>query len=128
MLEPPMLVVRARPSSNMSERLENEEKKRFEEQVTKLGEEGLERQAQLLEKAKKENDISMPDEQLAKISSSDVRSISLIPTQNASTVANSDEIEVAHPDSKELASHLEADKCSLPFALHFNHYSVRYLL
>lgn len=44
--------------------------------------------------------------------------------QSASTVQDSDELDGGDKDSKALASHLEEDRCVLPYALHFDHADV----
>jgi Zn-dependent M16 (insulinase) family peptidase len=119
-----MLVVRGRPSAAMSERLETEEKKRVAEQISRLGEKGLEEQGKILADAKKANEEPMPDEKVEWIPVPDVRTISWISVQSASTISESNELQAVEENSKELAAYLESDKCILPYALHFDHISV----
>lgn len=108
----------------MSQRLETEEKERVQQQVSQLGPDGLEKQKQIVLDAKAHNEEPMPDDVVESISIPDVKTISLITVQSASTVADSDELEAVEHHSKPLAQHLNADKVALPFVLHFDHVSV----
>jgi Zn-dependent M16 (insulinase) family peptidase len=119
-----MLVVRGRPSILMSERLEDEEKRRVAEQIARLGEEGLEDCGRRLAEAKAANEKSMPDHEVGRTPVPDVRTISWIKVQSASTLPDSDNLQAIESSSIELAKHLESDKCTLPYALHFDHVSV----
>ena len=108
----------------MSDRLESEEKKRIQEQVTRLGSDGLEKQAKIVAEAKAKNEEPMPDHEVESIPIPDVKTISWIGVQSASTIADSDALERYEPSSEPLANHLKADAVKLPLALHFDHVSV----
>jgi Zn-dependent M16 (insulinase) family peptidase len=108
----------------MSERLENEEKKRVAEQIARLGEQGLEERGKRLAEAKSANEKPMPDDQVGWIPVPDVRTISWIKVQSASTLPDSDNLQAIESNSIQLAKHLESDRCVLPYALHFDHVSV----
>jgi hypothetical protein len=108
----------------MSVRLESEEKKRIQEQITRLGPEGLEKQGQIVAEAKAENEEPMPDQEVGSISIPDVKTISWITVQSASTVADSEVLEKYEQASEPLAKHLNADAVRMPLPLHFDHVSV----
>ncbi|PVF93786.1 hypothetical protein CPB86DRAFT_714671 [Serendipita vermifera] len=120
-IEPEMLVVRGKPSSTMSKGLETEENKRVQEQVFQLGQEGLEQKGKILEEAKEANEQPMPDRIAEALTIPKVDTISWIPVQSASTIADQDAIEEGAEDSAELRGHLSHDNCTLPYALHFDH-------
>jgi Zn-dependent M16 (insulinase) family peptidase len=122
-IEPKMLVVRSRPSPKLSEKKDSDEKERLNKQVTELGDEGLKKHEEILEAAKEENEEPTPDEVIGAITLPDINSISWITVQGASTVAGSKEIKV-EKGSEALAAHLNADACTLPFNLHFDHVTV----
>jgi Zn-dependent M16 (insulinase) family peptidase len=119
-----MLVIRGKPSSTMSKGLETEENRRVQEQVLQLGDKGLEQKGQILEEAKKANEQPMPDQIAEAITIPKVDTISWIPVQSASTVADQDRVEDGEADSLELREHLSRDNCTLPYALHFDHVKV----
>jgi Zn-dependent M16 (insulinase) family peptidase len=108
----------------MSARLESEEKKRIQEQVAHLGPEGLKKQEQMVVDAKAKNEEPMPDEEVESISIPDVKTISWITVQSASTIPDSEALEKYEQGSEPLAKHLDADAVSMPVALHFDHVSV----
>jgi len=118
LIQPNMLVVRSRPSAAMSDRLESEEKKRVQEQVTRLGSDGLAKRAKIVAEANAKNE-PMPDHEVESIPIPDVKTISWISVQSASTIPNSDALEGHEPSSESLTNHLEADAVKLPLALHF---------
>ncbi|KIM20884.1 hypothetical protein M408DRAFT_30019 [Serendipita vermifera MAFF 305830] len=126
-IQPNMLVVRARPSSTMAQRLESEEKARIQEQVSRLGPGGLEKRTHMVHEAKAKNEEPMPDEVVESIHVPDVKTITWISVQSASTIADSRELEAVEPSSQLLARHLEADSVALPFALHFDHVSSQFV-
>ena len=119
-----MLVVRSRPSSTMSARLESEDKKRIQEQIARLGPEGLEKQGQMVAEAKAKNEEHMPDQEVGSIAIPDVKTIPWITVQSASTIADSEVLEKYEQASEPLAKHLNADAVKMPLPLHFDHVSV----
>lgn len=121
------LIVRSEPSATMSQRIEDEERHRVESRIAELGEDGLERQARIVEEAKRRNDEPMPDEIAGAFASPNVASISWIDVQSASTVADSDQIGSVEANSDSLREYLETDQCVLPYTLHFDHVSSQFI-
>jgi len=128
LIQPNTLVVRSRPSASMADHLDSEERKRIQEQIILLGPDGLAKQAKIVAEAKSQaQEESMPDREVESIPIPDVKTISWVSVQSASTIADSDALERYEPSSEPLANHLKADAVKLPFALHFDHVSVSHL-
>ncbi|KAG8804325.1 hypothetical protein FRC16_009538 [Serendipita sp. 398] len=121
MIKPNMLVVRGRPSAEMTQRLEEEEKARVDAQVASLGDEGLAQKAKVLEEAKATNEEPMPDSLVQDIPVPSIDDINWIKVQSASTVIGSEDVQESNEVSLGLKAHLERDSCELPYILHFDH-------
>ncbi|KAG8823488.1 hypothetical protein FRC17_009313 [Serendipita sp. 399] len=121
MIKPNVLVVRGRPSSEMSDRLEREEKARLEAQVASLGDTGLAKKAKELEEAKEANEAPMPDDLVQEIPVPSVEDIDWIKVQSASTTMGTENVQEANEASLELKNHLDQDPCQVPYILHFDH-------
>ncbi|CAE7156277.1 unnamed protein product [Rhizoctonia solani] len=77
------VVVCARPSADLQDKLETGEKARIKEQRKTLGPEGLAKLEEKLNKAKAEHDRPIPQHMLTSFPTPDVQSISWIPVQSA---------------------------------------------
>lgn len=124
----PQIVVRGKPSSELAERLQKEEKERVEAQVKKLGPEGLAELEKKLESAKAEHEQPIPEDMLTSFHLPSVKGISWISVQSAKNtpVLVSNENKGQHPiGNSELQKHLAQDSTSLPMAVQFDHVSVR---
>ncbi|KAF7320399.1 hypothetical protein MKEN_00824700 [Mycena kentingensis (nom. inval.)] len=78
-IDPNSIVVRGKPSANLADKLDKDEKARIAAQVEKLGEEGLKLAEKELEDAKAEHDKPIPTEVLLDFAVPDVKSIAFIP-------------------------------------------------
>jgi hypothetical protein len=123
----PSVVVGARPSAKLQDRLETEEKARIEAQRKALGPEGLAKLEKELNDAKAQHDRPIPEEILTSFPVPDVSSISWIPVQSArndpfakegSTNGNG----IAAPTLQE---HLDADPTPLPYFVQYDQVRVR---
>lgn len=104
----------------MAEKLEKDEKARIAVQVKKLGPEGLEAAAKLLEKAKAEHDKPIPDEILKTFPVPDVKGISWIPVDS---VHEKGKVNIG--SESKLRKHIQGDGDPLPFFIGFDHVKVR---
>jgi Zn-dependent M16 (insulinase) family peptidase len=82
-IEAHRVVVRAKPSSQLQERIEAEEKARVEARVQQLGSDGLSRLAEELAAAKAASNQPIPHTLLESFPIPDVNSISWIPVTSA---------------------------------------------
>jgi Zn-dependent M16 (insulinase) family peptidase len=123
-IDPQCLVVRGRPSANMADKLEREEKARIAAQVKKLGPSGLAKAAQELEAAKCEHEKPIPTEVLTAFPVPDVKSISWIPVQSVQErgVGRAPASQVA---GSELSRYIESDGNPLPFFVEYDYVKVR---
>lgn len=103
----------------MAEKLEKDEKARVAAQVEKLGPEGLEAAAKLLEKAKAEHDKAIPDEIIKTFPVPDVKSISWISVESFHEKGK-----VTTSSESRLRRHIEGDGDPLPFFVGFDHVQV----
>jgi len=103
----------------MAEKLEKDEKARIAVQVKKLGPEGLEAVAKLLEKAKAEHDKPIPDEILKTFPVPDVKGISWIPVDSVHEKGK-----VNLGSESKLKKHIQGDGNPLPFFIGFDHVKV----
>ncbi|EJD55672.1 hypothetical protein AURDEDRAFT_109912 [Auricularia subglabra TFB-10046 SS5] len=111
------VVVRARPSSVLQERLEKEENARVAAQVEKLGEEGLKKLGEQLEAAKAANDAPVPSDVLTSFPVPSVGSISWIPVTSAQNRGRN--AVVPAPGGEGLAAHIAARGADLPVFVSF---------
>lgn len=117
------VVVRAKPSSALQEKLETEENARVEEQVKKLGPEGLKKLAEELEAAKEENDKPVPQDVLTSFPVPSVSSIGWIPVTSVQNRARGRLVPA--PGGEKLAEHIAKDGVELPVFVSFHHIQVR---
>lgn len=120
------MVVGARPSAKLQDRLETEEKARIDAQRKALGPEGLAKLEKELNDAKAEHDRPIPEKMLTDFPVPDVSSISWIPVQSARndpfTKASTSGVTAnAAPD---LQKHLESDPAPLPYFVQFDQVQV----
>jgi Zn-dependent M16 (insulinase) family peptidase len=123
----PSVVVGAKPSAKLQDRLETEEKARVEAQRKALGPEGIAKLEKELNDAKAQHDQPIPEKILTSFPVPDVSSISWIPVQSARNdpfakegSANSNGI--AAPT---LQKHLDADPAQLPYFIQYDQVQVR---
>ncbi|PWY86141.1 hypothetical protein BO70DRAFT_351755 [Aspergillus heteromorphus CBS 117.55] len=105
------------PSLKMSEAVKKEEEARVAEQKKRLGEEGLKKLADKLEKAKAANDKEIPKEMLEKFEIPGIESIHFVDTTTARSGAALDLGRPAHKAQKLV----DADGSDLPLFIHFEH-------
>ena len=115
-------VVIGKPSASLADKLEEAEKARIADRVSRLGPEGLKEAERKLEAAKKDHRRSIPPDVLTSFPIPDVKSISWIPVQ---TVQEPGEGRIANPHitkrSAELREHIESDGNPLPFFVAYDH-------
>ncbi|CAE6445118.1 unnamed protein product [Rhizoctonia solani] len=114
----PSVVVGARPSAELQEKLETGEKARIEEQRKRLGPEGLAKLEEELNRAKAEHERPIPQEILTGFPVPDVKSISWIPVQSARNDPFA--AEVGKVESG-LQDHLDKDPVELPYFVQYDH-------
>lgn len=118
------VIIRGKPSAELADKLETEEKARVEEQRKRLGEDGLAKLEKQLADAKAEHEKHIPEDILTNFPLPDVKGISWISVQSA---ANSPDGIKPGQDaqlvqrSQELAQHLQQDTTSLPLTVQFDH-------
>ncbi|KAF8898648.1 Metalloenzyme, LuxS/M16 peptidase-like protein [Infundibulicybe gibba] len=114
-IDPPSVIICGKPSASLAKKLEQEEKVRVAEQVTRLGPAGLKQAEKDLEDAKAEHDRPIPTEILTSFPVPDVKSISWIPVQSAQGGKQ------AQPTESQLSKHVRADGSPLPFFVQYDH-------
>ncbi|KDQ20880.1 hypothetical protein BOTBODRAFT_26896 [Botryobasidium botryosum FD-172 SS1] len=119
-IDAPSIVIRGKPSAQLADRLEAEEKARIAKQSERLGPEGLVRLEKELEAAKKENDAPIPAEVLIKFPVPDIKSISWIPVQSVRNDSDKSLVRLTE-ELEELAKHLAGDAADLPYFVQFDH-------
>jgi Zn-dependent M16 (insulinase) family peptidase len=124
--EPPAVIIKGKPSATMADRLEKDEKARLEAQVEKLGPEGIEKAAKILEEAKAEHDHPIPQDILTAFPVPDVKSISWIPV---SSVQQPGKGRASGPAplgdvSTQLQQKLDNDGDEVPFFVEYDHVKV----
>jgi hypothetical protein len=119
------VVVVGKPSAQLAERLEKDEKDRIAKQVENLGPVGLKQAAALLENSKAEHDKPIPKEVLTSFPVPDVKSISWIPVQSVQEpgVGRKSKSTITH--SPELSRLVESDGPPLPFFVEYDSVKVR---
>ncbi|OJJ44670.1 hypothetical protein ASPZODRAFT_71496 [Penicilliopsis zonata CBS 506.65] len=105
------------PSIKLSEKLKEEEEARVAEQKERLGEDGLKRLAEKLERAKVENDKEIPKEMLAEFAIPGTDSIHFVETTTARSGAA---LKAGRPGHK-IQKLVDNDDSSLPLFIHFEH-------
>lgn len=124
-IEPPSVVIRGRPSGEMADRLDREEKVRIATQREHLGPKGLEECERTLEAAKKEHEKEIPTDILKSFPVPDVKSIAWIPIQSVQEQHGSKgRAPTAQGDNSKLAKHVEQDGKPLPFFVQYDHVKV----
>ncbi|RDX52049.1 hypothetical protein OH76DRAFT_1345727 [Lentinus brumalis] len=121
-VDPPCVVVRGKPSGEMADRLDREEKARIAAQKERLGPAGLAECERLLEEAKKEHEKEIPTEILTSFPVPSVKSITWIPVQSVQEKhGQKARAPLAHSNNAELAKHIEQDGAPLPFFVQYDH-------
>ncbi|KAL2007047.1 hypothetical protein VTN00DRAFT_8485 [Thermoascus crustaceus] len=105
------------PSAKLSEKLKADEEARVAAQKKKLGEEGLKKLAEKLEKAKAENDKEIPREMLEQFKIPSTESIHFVKTTTARSGAA---LKAGRPDH-EIQKLVDADGSDVPLFVHFEH-------
>lgn len=121
----PYAVVYGRSSAALADRLESDEKVRVDEQVTRLGQEGLAKATEELKIAQAHNDRPIPLELLTCFPLPDVRGISWIPVQSVQNAGREGQKATPIVGSEELAKHIAEDSSDLPFFVQYDHVKVR---
>lgn len=119
-IDPQCLVIRGIPSAKLADKLQKDEKARLEEQVKRLGPEGLKRASEILDEAKAEHAKPIPKEVLAAFPVPDVKSISWIPVQSVQEIGGGRSAARATTKS-ELSRVIESDGKPLPFFVQYDH-------
>ncbi|QRV76246.1 Zinc metalloprotease [Ceratobasidium sp. AG-Ba] len=118
----PSVVVGAKPSSQLQDKLETEEKARVELQRKTLGDEGLAKLEKVLNEAKAEHDRPIPEGMLTSFPVPDVSSISWIPVQSArNDPFSKSEVTSDSTGVPPLRKHLDADPVTLPYFVQYDH-------
>ncbi|CAE6470602.1 unnamed protein product [Rhizoctonia solani] len=116
-IEGPSVVVGARPSANLQDKLETDEKARIEAQRKRLGPGGLAKLEEELNKAKAEHDRPIPRDMLTSFPVPDVKSISWIPVQSA----RNDPFSIKAGETRSgLQEHLHKDPVDLPYFVQYD--------
>lgn len=113
----PHVTILGVPSSKMSESLKKEEEARVAAQKSQLGDEGLKKLAEKLEKAKADNDKEIPTEMLESFKIPGIESIHFVETTTARSGAA---LQLGRQDNK-AQQIVDADGSDLPAFIHFEH-------
>ncbi|KAJ0419969.1 Metalloenzyme, LuxS/M16 peptidase-like protein [Aspergillus carlsbadensis] len=113
----PHVSILGTPSTKMSDTLKKEEEARVAAQKERLGEQGLKKLADKLEKAKAENDKEIPKELLERFQIPGIASIHFIETMTARSGAA---LRLGRPENK-AQQIVDADGTDLPAFIHFEH-------
>ncbi|KAK5943462.1 hypothetical protein PMZ80_004469 [Knufia obscura] len=106
-----------KPSSKLAEKFKKDEAQRVEDQVKKLGPEGLEKRGQKLKDAMTENDREIPHSVLAKFEVPPTDTIHFVTTSSARI---GPALQAGRPDNK-YQKIVEADDKSMPLFIDFEH-------
>ncbi|KAH8114466.1 Metalloenzyme, LuxS/M16 peptidase-like protein [Phellopilus nigrolimitatus] len=117
----PSVVIRGRPSRELTDRLKREESARINARVQKRDPEGLAKAKYELENAKKDNNVPIPEAVLTKFPVPDVSSIAWIPVQSVQEGGKVKPTSTSKTDNSQLRKHINADGSKLPFFVHFDH-------
>ncbi|KAL4982587.1 Metalloenzyme, LuxS/M16 peptidase-like protein [Aspergillus falconensis] len=113
----PHVTILGTPSAKMSETLKKTEEARVAAQKEKLGEDGLKKLAEKLEKAKAENDKEIPREMLEQFKIPGIESIHFVETMTARSGAA---LQLGRQNNK-AQQIVDADGSDLPVFIHFEH-------
>ncbi|KAL4978015.1 Metalloenzyme, LuxS/M16 peptidase-like protein [Aspergillus desertorum] len=113
----PHVTILGTPSSKLSETLKKDEEARIAAQKEQLGEDGLKKLAEKLEKAKAENDKEIPREMLEQFKIPGIESIHFVETVTARSGAAL-QLGRQHNKAQQI---VDADGSDLPVFIHFEH-------
>jgi len=119
-VDPPYIVVIGKPSSQLAEKLEADEKARLAKQRESLGPSGIAKAKEELEAAKLEHEKPIPTDILKSFPVPDVKSISWIPVQSVQQRGKGRN-QLDSTGASELASHIDKDGSPLPFFIEYDH-------
>ena len=122
-MDNPSIVVHGRPSADMAEKLEKDEKARIDAQVKKLGPDGLAKAGKVLEDAKAEHDKAIPTEVISAFPVPDVKSIAWISVQSVQDPGIGRR-QVISPGETQLSKHISQDGERLSFFVQYDHVQV----
>ena len=126
-VDPPRIVVLGKPSGEMADRLDREEKARVAAQQERLGPAGIAECERELEAAKKEHEREIPTEILTSFPVPDVKSIAWIPVQSVQEKhGQNGRTPTVATNNTELAKHIESDGAPLPFFVQYDHVKVSF--
>ncbi|KAF9240861.1 Metalloenzyme, LuxS/M16 peptidase-like protein [Melanogaster broomeanus] len=117
----PYIVVIGKPSANLAEQLEKDEKARLDAQVENLGPEGLANVEKELEAAKAEHELPIPTEILTSFPVPDVKSISWIPVESVQEVGRGRDVTSRASLQSKLAKHIKSDGDPLSMFVQYDH-------
>lgn len=125
LIAPPYAVVYGKPSAKLADRLESDEKVRIDEQINRLGQDGLAKVANELDIAQAYNDRPIPREYLTSFPLPSVGGISWIPVQSFQNGVQNAQTPTPAIGSDELARHVTQDPSELPFFVQYSHVKVQ---
>lgn len=111
------------PSAKLATQLMEDEHKRIEKRKAELGEEGLKKLAEALEKAKSDNDDEVTAEMLSKFPVPDADSIHFIQT---TTAKSGPALRSNHPDN-DIQKLIDSDGPELPLFIHLENISSNFV-
>lgn len=123
-IDPSCIIVSGKPSANMAEKLEKDEKARIAAQVEKLGPDGLKMAGKELDDAKAEHEKPIPTDILNSFPVPDVKSIAWIPVQSVQEKGTGRDVHTKQTTS-DLSRHIDSDGSALPFFVQYDHVQVR---
>ncbi|KAK2753578.1 hypothetical protein FQN54_007355 [Arachnomyces sp. PD_36] len=115
--EAPHVSILGVPSAKLAEKLKTDEEARVEAQKKKLGEDGLKKLEERLEKAKAENDKEIPKDMLAQFKVPGTESIHFV---NTTTARSGTALSAGRPDNKHQQK-IDSDGSDMPLFIHFEH-------
>lgn len=121
------VVIVGKPSAQLAENLESEEKARLAAQIDKLGPDGLARAEKDLEAAKAEHEKPIPKDVLTSFPVPDVKSISWIAVESVQETGQGLKVARGSAGSSPLARHIEADGSPLSMFVQYDHVKVHLL-
>jgi Zn-dependent M16 (insulinase) family peptidase len=124
LIDNPHIVILGKPSANLAKTLEENELKRVEAQVAKLGPKGLADKKRKLEQAQEENDKPIPQELIRKFKVPKISDIKFIETVNAVYIPVSGR---RPPHRNEIERVLDADASDHPLNLVFSHTTTQFV-
>lgn len=115
------VVIVGKPSAQLAENLESEEKARLAAQIDKLGPDGLARAEKDLEAAKAEHEKPIPKDVLTSFPVPDVKSISWIAVESVQETGRGLKVARGNAGQSPLARHIEADGSPLSMFVQYDH-------